>query len=172
MLRAAAPRPLEAAGAKGHSTDSMGEGADVSPAMEPASGQPSDDEQPLAWVPDCVAQVRVEGAEGVLLPWQLAVLGVHADAGGAWVIDAGVARARERAEVAVEFEHIATAFARGDGRRVAQGISSLVRFALSLGDEPTAERAHALRLGFLRTGTVDRGELNRLRVALWTGVSG
>ena len=65
-----------------------------------------------------------------------------------------------------ELESIGVAFHRGDGRRVAVGLSSLVRRLLAMGDEETVERAFGLRLSFLRSGSIDRLEFNRLRMAL------
>lgn len=144
-------------------TDATGAPVRLPPGVPPPDGH---------WLARARAvTVPVDGAPPELLgDWHTFRMNRHPDPHGRWVVEATVARARERAEISLEFEHIAAAFARGDGRRVAQGISSLVRLALSLGDDTTAERAYALRLGFLRTGTVDRGELNRLRVALWAGV--
>jgi hypothetical protein len=82
------------------------------------------------------------------------------------VIDVARIVNRDRAEAVAELESIGVAFHRGDGRRVAVGLSSLVRRLLAMGDEETVERAFGLRLSFLRSGSIDRLEFNRLRMAL------
>ncbi|MCA9543928.1 MAG: hypothetical protein KC613_06040, partial [Myxococcales bacterium] len=73
---------------------------------------------------------------------------------------------RDRVDLVGECENIAGAYHRGDGRRVAVGLSTLVRRLLAQGEDGLVERTFAMRLAFLRSGTLDRVEFNRLRRAL------
>ncbi len=81
-------------------------------------------------------------------------------------VHAPTADLRDRAELVGECENISGAFHRGDGRRVAVGLSGLIRRLGALGQDTLVERAFALRLAFLRSGSLDRAGFNRLRRAV------
>jgi hypothetical protein len=79
-----------------------------------------------------------------------------------WV-EAGVVAARDRAEPAGWVEEAARAFLEGDHRRVANTLERLARRMLELGRSGDAHTAGDCRTRYLRTGHLDRNDLNRLR---------
>jgi hypothetical protein len=79
-----------------------------------------------------------------------------------WV-EAGVVAARDRAEPAGWVEEAARAFLEGDHRRVANTLERLARRMLEMGRQADAHVAGDCRTRYLRTGHLDRNDLNRLR---------
>ncbi len=79
-----------------------------------------------------------------------------------WV-EAGVVAARDRAEPAGWVEEAARAFLEGDHRRVANTLERLARRMLEVGRQADAHVAGDCRTRYLRTGHLDRNDLNRLR---------
>lgn len=78
-------------------------------------------------------------------------------------VQAAVTAAQARVETAAWVEEIARAFRAGEARRVAGLLDRLVRHAVTLEEQALVERVFQLRMGFLRGGTLDTGELNQLR---------
>lgn len=79
-----------------------------------------------------------------------------------WV-DAQVVAARDRAEPAGWVEEAARAFLEGDHRRVATTLERISRRFLELGRPADSQSAIDSRTRYLRSGHLDRNELNRLR---------
>jgi len=79
-----------------------------------------------------------------------------------WV-EAGVVAARDRAEPAGWVEEAARAFLDGDHRRVANTLDRLARRMIEVGRQADARVAGDCRMRYLRTGQLDRNDLNRLR---------
>lgn len=96
-------------------------------------------------------------------PWEEVAQRCSIDPAEVSLVEAGVNAARDRVEPTAWVEETAQAFNEGDGRRVSVTLERLVRHFLTLGRTPAVEEAFAMRLRFLRTGALDRAELNRLR---------
>ncbi len=85
------------------------------------------------------------------------------DPAEAAIVEAEVRSAQERVEGAAWVEEVAKAYADGDARRVSVTLDRLVRYFAVLTQHTAMEQTAALRIGFLRTGTLSRTDLNRLR---------
>ncbi len=98
------------------------------------------------------AAARVDGLHGCTL-----------DPAEAATVEAAVRAAQERVEGVAWVEDVARAYAEGDARRVAATIDRLVRHFAVIDRRRAVREAAALRMRFLRSGTLGRMELNRLR---------
>lgn len=78
-------------------------------------------------------------------------------------VEAAVIAARDRAEPAGWVEEAGRAFLEGDHRRVATTLERFARRLLELGRATDAQAAIESRSRYLRSGHLDRTELNRLR---------
>lgn len=98
------------------------------------------------------AAVRTDGLHGCTL-----------DPAEAATVEAAVRAAQERVEGVAWVEDVARAYAEGDARRVAATLDRLVRHFAVVDRLRAVREAAALRMRFLRSGTLGRLELNRLR---------
>lgn len=107
---------------------------------------------------------RHRGATKLLAPWHGGAIHTVTDDPQeiAWV-DAQVVAARDRVEPTGWVEEAARAFMEGDHRRVATTLERLARRFLELGRTNDAQAAIDSRTRYLRTGHLDRNELNKLR---------
>ncbi len=78
-------------------------------------------------------------------------------------VEAGVVAARDRVEPAGWVEEAARAFLEGDHRRVATTLERMARRLSELGRSADAQATIDARGRYLRSGHLDRNELNRLR---------
>ncbi|MEZ4433074.1 MAG: hypothetical protein R3F65_11740 [bacterium] len=92
-----------------------------------------------------------------------AVQRCSADPHEAGEVEAEVVAARERVEVTAWAEDVARAYAEGDARRVSSTLDRLVRHFVTLGHAGAVEQIAAMRLRFLRSGSLGRQDVNRLR---------
>lgn len=98
------------------------------------------------------AALRMDGLHGCTL-----------DPAEAATVEAAVRAAQERVEGVAWVEDVARAYAEGDARRVAATLDRLVRHFAVVDRVRAVREAAALRMRFLRSGTLGRMELNRLR---------
>ncbi|MCB9538653.1 MAG: hypothetical protein H6704_20625 [Myxococcales bacterium] len=98
------------------------------------------------------ASAKVDGLHGCTL-----------DPAEAATVEAAVRAAQERVEGVAWVEDVARAYAEGDARRVAATLDRLVRHFAVMDRSRAVREAAALRMRFLRSGTLGRMELNRLR---------
>ncbi|MCA9542095.1 MAG: hypothetical protein KC620_24530, partial [Myxococcales bacterium] len=78
-------------------------------------------------------------------------------------VEAEVITARERVEGTAWAEEVARAYAEGDARRVSSLLDRLTRHFVTLGRERAVEQIAAMRVRFLRSGSLSRVDVNRLR---------
>ena len=85
------------------------------------------------------------------------------DPNEAGFVEAAVVAARDRVEPVGWVEEAGRAFLEGDHRRVATTLERMARRMLELGRGPDAQAVVEARGRYLRSGHLDRSELNRLR---------
>ena len=78
-------------------------------------------------------------------------------------VEAAVVAARELVEVTAWSEDVARAYAEGDARRVSGILDRMVRHFVTLDRQRAVEQISQMRLRFLRSGTLSRSDVNRLR---------
>lgn len=111
-------------------------------------------------------EARLRGtADAVLEPRVLVVTQTCTDdPSGVWV-EAQVTAARDAAELSLWLDDLVKAVAETDHRRVAQTLDRLARRYIELGRDLDALQTTEVRGRYLRSGMLERRDINRLRIA-------